>query len=295
MAAFDPDVLKTFVLVAEDGSFTKAAQKQNLTQSATSHQMKKLEAEVGRDLFVRKARSVLLTSSGRHFLLYARKILALQDEARQTLQDMETSPLVRLGLTDLYSQRFIPAIAEKMRQALPQVKLDVYCAPSWELKDRANAGDLDVAVMIRHDKDPFGSLVGMETLAWTCHPNFAFATTGKVPLVMFPPGCVYRQTGLQALTDADRQWEVIYTSQSALSIQAAVEAGLGITIRTVGSIPKHWRHLTVADGFPELEQPAVDIYVNPTTGQPAPRLIADLLQTAIKTELADLSTKQMPH
>ena len=81
MKALDLDVLAMLVAVADTGNITRAAEVVHRTQSAVSMQIKTLENALGKPLFVRKPRSVTLTQDGEVLLTYARRMLALRDEA----------------------------------------------------------------------------------------------------------------------------------------------------------------------------------------------------------------------
>ena len=88
--------LRTFREVAEALSFTRAAQKLNMTQSAVSHQIKALETELGEPLFIRAKRGVRLTDSGQLALSYAERILEEADELRERIRGDDHEPRGRV-------------------------------------------------------------------------------------------------------------------------------------------------------------------------------------------------------
>src|SRR5215467_2672061 len=104
----DPDLLKAFVAVADHRSFTRAAVMLNRTQSAVSMQVKRLEGRLGVELFNRTRANVDLSSAGEGLLGYARRILALNDEAVARLREHKVEGVVRLGVMDDYGTAILP-------------------------------------------------------------------------------------------------------------------------------------------------------------------------------------------
>src|SRR5579885_1829741 len=132
-ALLDIDQLRTFIAIAETGSFTKAAEVVNKTQSAVSMQMKRLEERLDKAVFARDGRASKLTEDGERLLDYARRIVKLNVEALAAFNDKELIGRVRLGLPDDYADRYLPEIMARFSRAYPGVDLTVTCAPSVEL------------------------------------------------------------------------------------------------------------------------------------------------------------------
>src|SRR5258708_39308701 len=101
-ALIDIDQLRTFIAIAETGSFTKAAEFVHKTQSAVSMQMKRLEERLGRPIFTRDGRASKLTEDGERLLDYARRIVKLNVEALAAFSTAELTGRVRLGLPGDY-------------------------------------------------------------------------------------------------------------------------------------------------------------------------------------------------
>src|SRR5258708_10507785 len=106
----DPDLLKAFVAVADQRSFTRAATQLNRTQSAISMQIKRLEDRLGTVLFHRTKARVELSPAGEGLLGYARRILALNDEAVGRLREHKVEGMVRLGVMDDYGTAILPPL-----------------------------------------------------------------------------------------------------------------------------------------------------------------------------------------
>src|SRR5882724_819394 len=146
-ALIDVDQLRTFIAIAETGSFTRAADVVHKTQSAVSMQMKRLEERIGRPVFARDGRASKLTEDGERLLDYARRIIKLNVEALAAFSDAELIGRVRLGVPDDYADRYLPEIMARFSRAYPSVELTVTCEPSVELVERIAANTLDLAIV----------------------------------------------------------------------------------------------------------------------------------------------------
>jgi DNA-binding transcriptional LysR family regulator len=115
----DTELLRAFLGVADLGGFTRAAAMLNRTQSAVSVQVQKLEARLGRTLFARAGRVVRLTPDGEEFCGYARRMLALVDEAAMAFATAGPAGSVRLGVMDDYATRILPALLSDFLRRTP--------------------------------------------------------------------------------------------------------------------------------------------------------------------------------
>src|SRR5512141_1673665 len=96
----DLDLLRSFVSVVDTGGFTRAGERVHRTQSTVSQQIKRLEDAVGRTLLQRNGKQALLTEEGERLLSYARRILALEQEARDVVSRPVNDGIVRLGIPE---------------------------------------------------------------------------------------------------------------------------------------------------------------------------------------------------
>ena len=146
-ALIDVDQLRTFIAIAETGSFTKAAEVVNKTQSAVSMQMKRLEERLERPIFARDGRASKLTEDGQRLLDYARRIVKLNVETLAAFSDAELSGRVRLGVPDDYADRYLPEIMARFSRVYPGVELTVICEPTVDLLERIDANEIDLAIV----------------------------------------------------------------------------------------------------------------------------------------------------
>jgi DNA-binding transcriptional LysR family regulator len=124
-AALDPDLLQAFVAVSDLRSFTRAAARLNRTQSAVSMQVKRLEERLGAELFHRSTVHVELSPSGEALLGYARRILAISDEAVARLREHGLHGHVRLGVMDDYGTLIVPALLAGFAALYPHIQVEM--------------------------------------------------------------------------------------------------------------------------------------------------------------------------
>jgi len=140
--SMDTDLLRSFVAVVDTGSFTRAAKQIFRTQSAISMQIKRLEEQCGRVLFIRNGRSLELTEEGRSLLGYARQILQLHDEALTGLRQRRSYKPLRLGCPEDYSRQLLPDLIIMLRQRFPGLQLEVSASPTPVLRQLLDSGEL---------------------------------------------------------------------------------------------------------------------------------------------------------
>src|SRR5437879_6530271 len=165
-ALIDIDQLRTFIAIAEAGSFTRAADVVHKTRSAVSMQMKRLEERLGRPIFARDGRASKLTEDGERLLDYARRIVKLNVEALAAFSDAELTGRVRLGVPDDYADRYLPEIMARFSLAYPGAELTVICEPSVDLIERVDANDLDLAIITHMEGSRPSETFRSERLLW---------------------------------------------------------------------------------------------------------------------------------
>ncbi len=246
----DLDLLKTLVCVVEEGSFTRGAERVHRTQSTVSQQILRLEERVGRPLLQRdrSGKQALPTPHGELLTHYARRLLAIAQEAQEALALPGAQAVLRLGVPEDFDAQRMSAMLAGFAQAQPGLRLDTVSGMSSELQRRLAAGELDMALLKREPGSGEALARWPEQLVWVAAPGFVPAE-GPLPLVLFPPGCLYRLRVLRAMDRAGRPWREAFGSHSLTGIQAAVAAGLGVSLLpTTAVLPSH-RVLPPAPGF----------------------------------------------
>ena len=276
----DFELLRAFVAVADCGGFRRAAEQLNLTQSTVSQQIMRLELETKCRLFRRTTRSVALTDDGEMLLGDARRLLQLEEAARQRLAAPRLSGMVRLGVVEEVAGGSLPSALGRFASLHPGVKLEVQIGVSAELIEQLNAGRLDVVFAKRPLGTSRGRLVWREPLVWAAADTFDLVPGAVLPLALYREKSVSREAALAALGEGDLAWEIIYTSPSLTGVRAAALAGLAITPLPASAIVAGLRVLGLEHGLPRLPDLEFAIYEKTRPDKAPVALAAALLALA---------------
>ncbi|MBI3436982.1 MAG: LysR family transcriptional regulator [Proteobacteria bacterium] len=284
-ALIDIEQLRTFLAIAETGSFTKAAEIVHKTQSAVSMQMKRLEQRLDRAIFARDGRASKLTEDGERLLDYARRIVKLNLEALGTFSEGELAGRVRLGVPDDYADRYLPEIMARFARAYPGAELTVTCAPSTELIGHVDLGELDLAIITNCESNRAAEYFRRERLLWVASSRHAIHAEDPLPLALGRPNCLWRRTAIEQLESIGRRYRVLFTSANSGAVAAAVLSGLAVSVFPESGMRPGMRVLTPAEGFPELPYCRVGLVRNRHERSP----LADALAGHIVSSLENLS------
>ncbi len=227
---FDSALLRAFVAVQETGSFRRAAERLHLSQSAISHQIRRLEAQAGTLLLIRTTRNLTLTEDGEDFLRYAEQILRAQDALAQRFQRSSVSGTLRFGVPENFMGERLPALLRRFIRLYPAVRLDVNVCPYLDLRALIAADGLDLAVVMSLPSDHDNGIILRHTqFVWAAAHTFVLPDNVPLPLAFAPMPCVHRKIGVEALNNTKIDWRIVFTSSSQQGLRAAVLAGLAIT------------------------------------------------------------------
>lgn len=243
---FDLDALRSFVTGIECGSFAQAASRLCRSTSAVSAQLKKLEQQCGADLMVKRGRHLALTQNGEIIMGYARRLLALNDEAQRALQGERLQGEIRIGMQEDFGESLMPGILGEFKRHHPGMRIIARVDRNRALLNALNDNMLDMALLWQAESiQREGKTIGQCRLEWITHPQLDIATLlaeGKpLPLVMLESPCLMRSRSIDCLDRANIAWQVVFISHSLSGIWAAVQAGLGITVRTRIGMPGNLR------------------------------------------------------
>jgi DNA-binding transcriptional LysR family regulator len=284
----DIDQLRTFIAIAETGSFTKAAEVVHKTQSAVSMQMKRLEERIERPIFSRDGRASKLTEDGQRLLDYARRLVKLNVETITAFSDAALSGRVRLGVPDDYADRYLPEIMARFSRAYPGVELTVLCEPSVDLLERIDGNELDLAIVTNCESKRASETFRRERLLWVTSNRHSIHAEEPLPLALGRPSCQWRRTAIEQLESIGRPYRVLYTSSNAGAVAAAVLAGLAVSVLAESGLRPGMRVLTAADGFPDLPSCRIGLVRNAHESS----ALAEALAGHIISSLDNLSDAQ---
>ncbi|MCA1383156.1 MULTISPECIES: LysR family transcriptional regulator [Bradyrhizobium] len=273
----DLELLRSFVSVVEAGGFTRAGERVHRTQSTVSQQIKRLEEDVGQVLLHRDGKDVRPTEAGERLLSYARRLLSLAEEARDVLRQPDSEGAIRLGIPEDFAAYRLAKLLGAFSRSHPGLRLDVRADQSKHLARDLQRGELDLALYKREAGAKDAIAVWPERVHWvTSKSHPVDVNVPSVPLIGFPLGCIYRAGAIHALETAGRAWHTAYTSSSLAGIQAAVAAGMGLSILSEMAIQTDHRVLTAKDGFAPINKTEVALMASPDAS-PATLRLADRL------------------
>jgi DNA-binding transcriptional LysR family regulator len=265
-AALDPDLLQAFVAVSDLRSFTRAAARLNRTQSAVSMQVKRLEERLGAELFHRSTVHVELSPSGEALLGYARRILAISDEAVARLREHGLHGHVRLGVMDDYGTLIVPALLAGFAALYPHIQVEMQTGLTATMPDRL--GDaFDLVIAMHPEGQGGGIFLRKEQALWAVGTTRSALGQTPLPLALYPPGCLFRQWAVAALDRANLPWRLAFVSHSLGAVEAVAAQGLAVTVVKSGTRPLGLRALSAADGLPALPVADIRLHVAPGASQ----------------------------
>lgn len=260
----DMDVLRTLAVATDLGGFGRAAERLGRSQSAISLQMRKLEEQVGQGLFRKRGRGIELTEAGDLVLSYARRILALNDEAMSAARGVAIDGSVRFGLPPDLAGPELKSILGQFRAAHPGAHVETKIDRNFALNEQLAQGELDLIVTFRPIEKSAAVFTTELPLMWIGRSDLDLAPGQELPLALLNPPCLFRQAAIEALEEARQPWRITFTSPSLSGIWAATEAGLGLTVRTALGVPDTLRSPHPRPELPSL--PTIGLALYRTTG-----------------------------
>lgn len=141
--------LRAFCAVVETGSFSKAAKVVHLTQPTVSLQIQALENDLGICLFNRSKRNRVVTEGGWAFYGYARKIIALSDEAVQAVCDMDNlvNGTLRVGASTIVGEYILPSELASFKEIYTWAQISLKISDSREIIEDVTKGALEIGIV----------------------------------------------------------------------------------------------------------------------------------------------------
>jgi DNA-binding transcriptional LysR family regulator len=273
----DLDLLRSFVSVVDACGLTRAGERVHRTQSTVSQQIKRLEEDIGQPLLVRNGKDVTPTEAGERLLSYARRLLSLAEEARDVMTRPGNEGAVRLGIPEDFAAYRLTKLLASCTRERPGLRLHVRADQSLTLRRELERGEIDLALLKRDAGEKGAIATWPERVHWVTSKSHPIdPRIPSVPLIGFPGGCLYRARAIHALESTGRSWHMSYTSSSLAGIQAAVAAGMGLSILSEMAIQADHRVLTAKEGFAPIDKTEVALMASPNAS-PATLRLADRL------------------
>jgi DNA-binding transcriptional LysR family regulator len=277
----DLAALRSFVTVADVGGVTKAAGYLNLTQSAVSMQIKRLEDSLGMQLFLRAARKLALSPEGEQLVSYGRRMLALNDEVLSRFTTAACCGPIRLGVPHDVVYPAIPGILRRMAQAYPMVQVNLVSSFTILMKEGFARGEFDVMLTTEEAPDPGAEVLGARALVWVGAPEGS--AWQRRPLRLgFKDTCIFRPRAQAALDAAGIAWDLATGGESEQAVEATVAADLAVTARMAGSIPDGTAVIAGENQLPPLGEMKLALYRAPRKKGEAPDEAVELLLSELR-------------
>jgi DNA-binding transcriptional LysR family regulator len=289
MRNLDITTLRALVAVTDHGGVTRAAAMLNLTQSAVSMQIKRLEEMLGLSLFDRGNRRVSLTASGEQLVRYARRILALNDEAVGRLTEDLYEGELRLGVPHDIVYPVVPRVLKQFNAAYPRVNVHLRSSSTVKLREEFARGEVDLILTTEEGVDDGGETLTEMALRWTGAPG---GTSWKRrPLrLAFCTNCIFRPIVLRKLEQAGIDWEMAVLSEDDRAVEALVSADLAVGALLEDSIPPHQEAIEPGTALPDLGVQKINLYAR-AGGDPLLDPLSDMLRQGFFAQPAPVSLR----
>jgi DNA-binding transcriptional LysR family regulator len=248
----DTDQLRSFLAIVDTGSFTRAAERVNKTQSAVSMHIRRLEEQLGCVLFVKHGRGARLSEEGEKLIDFARRMMQIEAGALAALSRKGLKGMVRLGIPDDYAEFFLADILSRFYQRHPVVEVSVVCENSVALAAQVRAGALDLAVVTDGEGAENIEPIREEQLVWVASKRFQVDPSVPLALAMGSPSCIWRRMAEEALRACNRATRSLLVSKNFSAIGPIVRAGLAVTVLPHDAVPADFRILGPESGLPRL-------------------------------------------
>lgn len=220
------DHLRTFLAILEAGSVTGGAERIGRSQSATSLQVRQLEEVVGQPLFRRHGRGVSLTIAGEKLHPVARDVVQSLDATLSELRGGGLKGKLRIGMPDDHSRSKLANIISSFAALHPDVELEVHCALGAGFSSALTSGALDLAVYEVAEPGKDDTILKEDHLVWMCSRDRDVSASEVLPIAVFDRDCWWRDLALSSLKEVGRQYQIVFTSESATGVRAAVQSGI---------------------------------------------------------------------
>ncbi|MDQ6740445.1 MAG: LysR substrate-binding domain-containing protein [Actinomycetota bacterium] len=260
---FDPAQLRSFLAVAETGSFTRAAERLHLSQPTVSQHVKKLETESGRQLVARDTREVRLTDNGDAMTGFARTILAANEDAVRYFSGAAMRGRLRFGTADDLAITGLPRILREFRQLYPQINLELTVSQSDQLHRRLKAGQLDLVFIKWVSGAQEGVVVKQDSFSWVGLEQTVLEPAAPVPLIAYPAPSLSRKLAIDALEQAGRTWRITCSTKQISGVLAALRAGIGVAVMPTSLVPEDLKVITRRFSLPPVGDVDFTLIRNP--------------------------------
>ena len=237
----DTESLRIFCAVAADLSITQAAARLGRAPSNVTTRIQQLEADVGVELFVRIGKRIVLSTAGEQFLVYAERLLALEDEARQVVSNGASGGVLRIGSMESTAASRLPGVLAAFHVEHPATRLVLRTGPSRQTVEQVRSGALDCAFAALPGGGAELAEMGLQSMPVWAEALLLLLPPGESDvddlkqvrarsLAAFPKGCTYRSLAEDRLGIAGAAAWRVQEMNSYHAMIACVAAGACVTV-----------------------------------------------------------------
>ncbi|MBA2672691.1 LysR family transcriptional regulator [Ramlibacter sp.] len=279
MKVLEIDAVHAFVVVADLRSFTRAADILNTTQSAVSLKLKRLEDQLGHRLIERTPRMVRLSPKGEVFIASARQLLAAHNDALTVFASERTA--LKMGFSHHIVGSELPILLKHVHDAHPRLLVEMRIASSRDIEVAFDNGDLDAAVVLRHDDSRRdGDTLLTERFGWMAAPDWSWHAGEPLRLATQAHPCRVRAMAIGALEAAGIPWVEVFVGGGIMTLGAAAQAGLAVAALARRVTPPGTEDVGPRLGLPPL--PMRDVVMYSSTSDHLVRAALKTLVSAVK-------------
>jgi len=278
----DLTALRAFVAVVDAGGVTKASGFLNLTQSAVSMQLKRLEEALNVALFDRSARRLDLTGAGEQMLGYARRMLELNDEVLGRLISQHYEGEISLGVPHDVVYPAIPDVLQRFNTEYPRMNVQLISMGTINLKAAFARGEVDVILTTEEDVDKGGETLLERPMVWVGAKNGTMWKQRPLRLAL-EDSCIFRGPALSALSAAGLPWEIGVEADSIRTVEATVNADLAVHAVIEGTQSPYTEAIPHNGALPALPRIKINMYRSDLSQSEPCAALVDLIRRAYRS------------
>jgi DNA-binding transcriptional LysR family regulator len=269
--------LRSLVTVIDAGGMTRAANRLNLTQSAVSMQIKRLEEVLSCKLLERHGRLMRPTAEGEELISFARRLVGLNDEAIDRLTVPRFEGTLRFGVPYDIVHPYVPDVLRRFGSEYPRLSIKLTTGMSADLREALDKSQHDIILTTESRPGKNGRAILRQPLVWTGAPQGRAWKQRPLPIA-FTRNCMFRAPSIAAL---DRQGIAWVDAVSTMSDDAAVVASaadLGVRADLTSSRLQGIVPIDHQDSLPSLPNYCVVVYCARGPNREAAELLAQMLE-----------------
>ena len=273
MPDIDTKLLRAFVTVAAERSFSMAAELRGCSQGTMSSRIRMLEDQLGMRLFERKRSGIQLTVAGRDLLPGVQATLDMHDRMIDRANSKLVAGSVRLGIAEGCSVDLFSKVLTQVYEHYTTLEIEITNDDSFALQQEIEAGSLDLAIVMLLEELPSAIRLSRPRLHWVTSPDFAIGDWDVLPLACYPKGSLLRAAAIEALHSRGVRYREALNSANERVIESAVACGTAIAAMVEGTVPANLKVLSNSTTLPPLGRIFVQLLQRPGPQSEAAHLV----------------------